>query len=116
MGEDICGMAFESEVPRVCPDIPDLTEAASEVVARVSPAAFMGAFVADVGTGVVGLRIEIPSVPKTLLADLRLLLTCLDPMGPFGIGFAGGSLSTSEGVRFPFAHQWPIQSPIDDRS
>jgi len=116
MGDDICGVAFDSEAPRVCPDLPDVTEAVSEVVAGMSSDAFTCAFVAGVGDGVVGLRIEIPRFPKTLLADLRLLLTCLDPMSPLGIGFAGGSLLASGGVRFPFTHQCPIQSPIDDRS
>jgi len=97
---------------------PDKMEAASELAVE-SSVTIGRDFTVDEAEGV-GLRIDMPRFPKTLLAVRRLLLGRLDPTRPLGIVSEDDeclSLSVSGLSRdFPLVHQVPIQSPNDGRS
>ncbi len=105
------------EDTRAWPDLPDKMEAASELAVE-SSVTIERDFTVDEAEGV-GLRIDMPRFPKTLLAVRLLPLGRLDPIRPLGIVSEDGFLSLSaSGLSrdFPLVHQFPIQSPNDGRS
>lgn len=86
-------------------DVKIVTDSSIDAIEAVSDAFESTCF----GLREAGFKIEIPSVPNTLLADFRLDCAFVATMGggTSVIGVVGLLLC------FPLAHHVPIQSPID---